>query len=897
MLACCDLATAPGCVAMGQIASRGVSASTRSPDRSAPPRRLPVSGFVDGGNGGGSKVAPEFGIDPSSPAELQLRRGLRRSARSAPLIGRETELAAILRLVADPSVRLVSLVGRGGVGKTRLALEVAWILDAGRPGSVYVVSLASVPAADLVAAEIAAQLQINIPPGLSVVDALARLLQGAPATLVLDNFEYLLAGAGVLTELLDACEDLQLIVTSQASLRLRPERVLRLSPLPVPAEDIADLGEIAAQPAVALYCDRAAAASDQFRFDQANAAAVVSLCRELEGLPLAIELAAARAASLPAAELLTRLPSRRLDVLRATKADAPLRHHDIRAAIGWTYNLLAPAERDLLQRLSVAGAAIDIEDAEALSAGDPADALDALSGLVDVHLVTLVSGDGYIRFELPPSVRDFASEQLLTSRDLAAVENRWLSWLAGRARAAGSSLTQPAPDGWWSWLEGAHDCLRIALHVCVEAGRAAEALDLLSGLAPFWNARAAHPAHSALLDKAIGLAEAQGVRSRQLAETLNWSGLMGLRVLVPHRKLEYIDRLTRGEELARSIGDSELILHALHCRILVSPMIGELDRAVLAADEGLERALRLGVPGWITRFQLHAARFAYRAGDDDRGLALALSAIATAKRTHDTRTVLDAAIVLQLWIPKSQTAAAALPLPAELMAMADATRQAGIQSVLLPHFALRALAVGDTGAAADWCIQGLELSGVDPSSIPAGYSLLVAAQIAAHAGDLELAATVHGRMQQSLDLLYATMDQGNRAAHRAVIERVRAELGPEAFDAAAATGAGLDWVSALTKVKSYLRQVAAPPGSQPAPTVVSAPPAPPPPGQALTRRQLDVVSLLVGGLTNKEIAARLGMTPKTVMHHTVAIYQRLGVRGRSEAVAWAIRAGVASEAS
>ncbi len=814
---------------------------------------------------------------------------------SAPLIGREAELAAVLRLVADPSVRLVSLVGRGGVGKTRLALELAWTLDAGRPGSVHMVSLASVPAAGLLAAEIANQLEIATQPGLSAVDAVARRLQGAPPTvLVLDNFEHLLAGAGVLTDLLDACDQMQLIVTSQAPLRLRPERVVPLSPLPLPAEGIEDLREVAAQPAVALYCDRAKAASDRFRLEPANAAAVVSLCRELEGLPLAIELAAARAASLPAAELLARLPSRRLDVLRAPKADSPARHHDIRAAIGWTYNLLPAAERDLLRRLSVAGAAFEIEDAEALAATEPADALDALSSLVDVHLLTPVSADGYTRFELPPSVRDFASEQLKASGDLAAVENRWLTWLAARARAAGSGLTDPEPDEWWSWLEGAHDCLRIALQACLDAERTADALDLLTGLAPFWNARASHAAHTALLDKAIGLAQAQEIRSGQLAEALLWSGLMGLRVLLPARKAEYIERLTRGEELTRSLGDSRMILRALHCRISVSAITGEFKRAAQEVNEGLAVARRLGVPGWIVRFELMAARFANAAGDGEQALRLSLSALATAKRGGDTRAILEAAVLLQLWIPGSQAASAALPSPSELLAMAGAIRQAAIQTVLLPSFALQALAAGDSAAAADWCAQGLELSGDDPSSIPAGYSLLAAAQIAAHAGDLELAASIHGRLREAQDVLYAALDQGHISAYETAIEQVRAELGMDAFEAAAATGAGLDWVSSVTKVKGYLREVTRRPGSQP-PQAARTPV--PPPAQPLTGRQLEVVGLLSGGFTNKEIAGRLGMTPKTVMHHTVAIYQRLGVRGRSEAVAWAIRAGVAPETS
>jgi predicted ATPase/DNA-binding CsgD family transcriptional regulator len=842
---------------------------------------------------GNGKVVAELDGFPSALNE-QSRRGLRRSVQSAPLIGRETELAVVLRLVADPSVRLVSIVGRGGVGKTRLALEVAWTLDAGQPGSVAVVSLASVPDPQLVAAEIADQLQIMIPPGLSAVDAIARRLQGAPRTaLVLDNFEHVLAGAGVLTELLDACDQVQLIVTSQAPLRLRPERVVPLSPLPVPAEGIADLAEVAAQPAVALYCDRAKAASDRFRLEPANAAAVISLCRQLEGLPLALELAAARAASLPAAELLARLPSRRLDMLRAPKPDSPARHHDIRAAIGWTYNLLPAAERDLLRRLSVAGGAFEIEDAEALAATEPADVLDALSSLVDVHLLSPVYADRYTRFELPPSVRDFASEQLKACGDLAAVENRWLTWLAARAGAAAAGLSDPEPDEWWSWLEGAHDCLRIALQACLDAQRGADALDLLTGLAPFWSARASHAAHTALLDRAVGLAQVQGIRSGPLAEALVWSGLMGLRVLLPENKAEYIERLTRGEELARSLGDSRTILRALHCRISVTAITGEFKRAALAVDEGLAVARRLGVPGWIIRFELNAARFANAAGDEQQALRLSLSALATAKRGRDTRAILEAAVLLQLWIPGSQAASAALPSPSELIAMAGAIRQTAIQTVLLPSFALQALAAGDSAAAANWCAQGLELSGYDPSSIPAGYSLLASAQIAAQVGDLELAASIHGRLLEAQVQLYAALDQGHLAAYQGAIERVRTEFGIDAFDLAETTGAGLDWVAAITKVKGYLRQVAVGQSQPPLAEVTAVLP----PAQPLTRRQLDVVRLLAGGLTNREIAGRLGTTPKTVMHHTVAIYQRLGVRGRSEAVAWAIRAGVPPETS
>ena len=240
----------------------------------------------------------------------QSHRRRTRSAQSAPLIGRAAELAEVTALLADPTIRLVSLTGRSGVGKTRLALEVAWALDAARPGSVHTVSLASVGSPELVLAEVAASSRSSRCPERPAADAVVGWLQHGAPVLLLDNFEHLLGAATVLTDLLDACVRLQLLATSQAPLRLRPERVVRLGPLTLPpalSADSPDLSEAAEQPAVALYCDRAWAANGQFRLDEGNVAAVVSLCRELEGLPLAIELAAARAMTLPAGELVTRL--------------------------------------------------------------------------------------------------------------------------------------------------------------------------------------------------------------------------------------------------------------------------------------------------------------------------------------------------------------------------------------------------------------------------------------------------------------------------------------------------------------------------------------------------------------------------------------------------------------
>jgi predicted ATPase len=195
-------------------------------------------------------LASHQGYEPTRSHPL-----FQRSLQAAPLIGRQVELAAVLELLDDPSVRLVTLTGRSGVGKTRLALEVGWALDGAHPGSVGMVSLANVQEPELVLAEMAAQLEVPTLPGQPLSAALTRWLDRFPLVLLVDNFEHILEAAKRLTDLLDACEQLKLLVTSQARLSLRPERVLRVGPLPVPQAGTVDLATIVDQPAVALYCD------------------------------------------------------------------------------------------------------------------------------------------------------------------------------------------------------------------------------------------------------------------------------------------------------------------------------------------------------------------------------------------------------------------------------------------------------------------------------------------------------------------------------------------------------------------------------------------------------------------------------------------------------------------
>jgi DNA-binding CsgD family transcriptional regulator len=241
---------------------------------------------------------------------------------------------------------------------------------------------------------------------------------------------------------------------------------------------------------------------------------------------------------------------------------------------------------------------------------------------------------------------------------------------------------------------------------------------------------------------------------------------------------------------------------------------------------------------------------------------------------------------------RSPEAAATLPAPEQLLDMARSTHQTAIAAALLPTFAVQAAAAGDVAQAARWCRQGLELSGLDPSSFLTAFAVFAAVEIAVRNGDLDLAARFHGRLLDSETLVYTVIPPDFTTAHQRVLTGVRDTLGADTFAAVVAEGAADPWPPFLRELDAYLERAAQPQPAEPAPPATARDHGRHP---ELTNRQREVVKLLARGFTNKEIAQTLGITPKTVMHHTHAIYQTLGVRGRSETVAWAFKAGIASE--
>ena len=356
-------------------------------------------------------------------------------------VGREKEVAAAKELLLRQGVRLVTVTGPGGIGKTRLATQVASGLVEHFPGGTHFVPLSALSDPDLVASVIAQALGIREAGGQSPLEILKKNLQDslrAPVLLLLDNFEHLVQAVPTVAEILAAGPYLKILVTSRAPLHLYGEHEFPLPPLTLPDSRSMPSVEVLSQcPAVALFVQRATAARPDFELNRENASAVAEICARLDGLPLAIELAAARVKVLSPSSMLTRLASR-LQLLTGGSRDLPQRQQTLRAAIDWGYDLLSAAEQKLFRRLSVFVGGCNLESVEAVcdTNGDlDLDLLDGMASMVDKSLVQQVEqGKGESRFVMLETLREYALEKLEVSGEAAFDEARPRRLLPGAGR-------------------------------------------------------------------------------------------------------------------------------------------------------------------------------------------------------------------------------------------------------------------------------------------------------------------------------------------------------------------------------------------------------------------------------------------------------------------------------
>jgi predicted ATPase len=440
------------------------------------------------------------------------------------LVGRERELEAVGQLLAA-GARLVTLTGPGGIGKTRLAVAIAHEVAPRYPHGVHLVSLAEVEDPGLVLPTVASRLGLRLTGAQQAGPAVAEHLVGRRSLLVLDNLEQVIAVGPELAAVLERAPDVQVLATSRCPLGLVGEQEWRLEPLAVPSAD-ADPDELASGSAVELFVERARAVEPSFSLHPDTVTDVAELCRRLEGLPLAIELAAARIRLFPPAALLRRLGDR-LDLL-AGGADRPERHRTLRATIDWSIRLLTPRERAVFARLSVFAGGCTLDAAEDVC--DPEgerDVVEAVARLLD-HGLLVVSDDRQDdepRVRMPETVRVVAADELEQRGETAAVRRRHLGWYAALADRAQPYLCGPQQRRWLARIDPERANLRLAARHGLELGERRTVLELGWDLYVYYHVRGAHQEPEAWVAAA---GDGEGLDERQRAIAVTASAISAL---------------------------------------------------------------------------------------------------------------------------------------------------------------------------------------------------------------------------------------------------------------------------------------------------------------------------------------------------------------------------------
>lgn len=690
-------------------------------------------------------------------------------------IGRRRELADLKRLFE--LARLVSLTGPPGTGKTRLATELATQLSPKFAGGVVFVPLAPLRGPTSVLPAIGQALDISEPRSGTLADAIYASLRVKPVLIVFDNFEHLLPAATLVADLLAAVPTLRVLATSREALRLYGEHEYSIMPLAVP--DLrADEPEVLAFDSVQLFVDRAQAASPEFELGPKNAAAVAAICVHLDGLPLAIELAAARVKLNPPPTLLIRLSSR-LQALTGGPRDAPARQQTLRDTLAWSYDLLPTEEQRLFARLGIFVGGCTLEAVEAVCGEDELDVNAGLESLLKKSLLQLETGiDGQSRFYMLETIREYALERLLVAGEADTLAERHALTFLDLAERAAAHHYQRSAVQWLPLLEADHDNLRAALRgTLVSDTTAQRSLRLIAALARFWRLYSHFSEARTWLNAALQL---PGAGAPTLARAYALFGVS----MSAYLQGDYAACRAYNQEalaIGQTLGDDELVAKVLAMLGQVATETGDYDRAPTLFHQSYDMAVRIGDTFAIADARMQLAWADMRVGNLTRARDWLKESLLLFEQLDDPINITFVLSGLgEVAIRQGKPTEALEPLHRSLAIRTAQADRWGLGATY-GSLAWAEQLIGDLKAARHYLVKSLCLRQEvgDPGGL--AWCLEKLAEIEAEEGRGARAVQLYGAAAALRASIQSVIDPADQPRYRSIVAQLRAELGNVMF--------------------------------------------------------------------------------------------------------------------
>ena len=799
-------------------------------------------------------------------------------------IGREHSIAELKSLLS--TTRLLTLTGAGGSGKTRLALQVAGKLLAEFEHGVWWVELAALTDPVLVPQQVASSLGIPEQPGRPLMNTLSDALQTRKLLLLLDNCEHLVVACARLVEtLLHSCADLRILTTSREALNIASETTWSVPSLRVPdAYHLPPMEGLVKYEAVHLFIERAASALPIFRLTQENAPALAQVCRRLDGMPLAIELAAARVRVLSVEQIATRLDDSYRLLAGGSRTALP-RQQTLQATIDWSYNLLSEKEQTVFRRLSVFAGGFTLEAVEVVCAGESIEEneiLDLLSHLLDKSLVQMEERSGEARYRLLETIRQYGQDKLQQIGEVALVRLRHRDWCVDLAERAEPELLSAEQGIWFDRLETEHDNLRTALRWALERGEAETVARIGASVWHFWQFRGYLSEGRRWLEVALA---AFSERTALRAKALLAAGLLAF----------YQDDYVRANvlleeslELSRTHSERQGIAYALNALGSLAQKTGDYERATTFYEESLPLLRELGDQR-VMAFTLSGFGLAmlYQ-GDNERAALICGESLALSRERGDPQSIAGSLTSLAIPLLEGGDHERARTLCEESLTMRQQLGDKGGSAHTLAILGRIAMHQSDYERATTCYEKSLTLRQETGEKEGIATALEGLAAVAGVGGQPLNAARLYGSAESLRDTLGAPLTPTDRSYYEQTVAAIRAQLDEALFARAWAEGRAMTLEQAIAAAK----QVKAAEHITPAKvrTHVETSSTSPSRGNpfGLTSREIDVLRLLTQGLTYAQIAEQLIISPRTADAHLRSIYGKLGVTSRSTATRYAI---------